>query len=236
MEARDAAGARSLDGWLVTRGAPLPEPAPLDFVVTGTPRSGTKYVARLLREVGFHCTHERYFNPWEVIVRSGRLDSRRRGDSSWLAAPYLSALPETVKVFHVVRDPLAAVNSIIGTGQIDWPADYRTFIARHCWGDENYWPADVAGDAQHFWLRWNAMIEESGRVLRRFHLESLASSLTDLVRDIDPQRAESLDVQAVLGAMPPTVNARPHLGAARLTRAELTPELCAVARAYGYDY
>jgi len=209
--------------------------AAIQFVVTGTPRSGTTYVARVLRKIGFDCHHERRFTPWEVVMDAYRLDDVPWGDSSWLAAPFLPMLPADTKVFHVLRDPLKTINSIIGTGQIDWPHDYRTFIAKHCWNDEDYWPADVAADAQTFWLRWNLMIERSGRVHRRFRVEDLPAVLPEIASTLGrTDVSEQLVAQAL--AVPADVNTRPHEASVRLTRADLTAECVEMARRYGYEY
>jgi hypothetical protein len=209
--------------------------AAIQFVVTGAPRSGTTYVARVLREIGVECHHERRFNPWEVVMEAYRLDDIPWGDASWLAAPFLPMLPEGTKVFHVVREPLKTLNSIIGTGQIDWPHDYRTFIAKHCWNDEDYWPADVAADAQTFWLRWNLMIERSGRVDRRFRVEDLPALLPAIASTLGrTDLSEQLVARAL--AVPADVNTRPHEASVQLTRADLTAECVEMARRYGYEY
>src|SRR5207247_654767 len=152
------------------------------------------------------------------------------------AAPFLHLLPADAKVFHVVRDPLNAVNSIIGTGQIDWPDDYRTFIAKHCWNDENYWPADLGQDAQTFWVRWNLMIEQSGRVSRRFRVEDIASALPGIVSDVGMIGISEQDIARVVEEVPSNVNKRKHRNPLRLTRHDLTAEFVHTARRYGYDY
>src|SRR6266536_2441135 len=128
---------------------------PIDFVITGTPRSGTSYIARILSYLGIECGHELVFNPWNFRYQEMRSNGKLWGESSWMAVPFLENIPSTTKVFHIVRNPIKTINSIIGTGHIHWPTDYRTFLALHCWGDENYWPSDVPAAAQEFWMMWN---------------------------------------------------------------------------------
>ena len=219
-----------------TQGAGERTKTGIHFVVTGTPRSGTRYVARVLQKLGFDCHHERHFTPWDVITEDCRLNDIPWGDSSWLAAPFLHMLPATTKVFHVVREPLHTLNSIIGTGQIDWPDDYRTFIAKHCWNDENYWPKNVGLDAQTFWVRWNLMIERSGRVNRRFRVEEIPAALLGIAADIGGSGISARDIAGVLDAVPRNVNTREHDSSLRLTRSDLTDECVEMARRYGYDY
>ena len=208
----------------------------IDFVVTGTPRSGTTYVSHILKNFGFDCLHERRFTPWEVVTDAYRLTSRPWGDASWLAAPFLPILPDSTKVFHVVREPLRTLNSIIGTGQIDWPDDYRTFIARYCWGDENYWPTNVELDAQTFWVRWNEMIEHSGRVVMRFRVEDMATALRRITSELGMTEVTEADVANALAGIRTDVNTRRHRPPGNVTRADLTAEFRETARRYGYDY
>ena len=212
------------------------KPSPIDFVVTGTPRSGTTYVAKVLQKLGLECRHERRFTPWDVVIESYRLNSVPWGDSSWLAAPFLHLLPPTTRVLHIVRDPLKTLNSIIGTGQIDWPDDYRTFIAKYCWNDENYWPTDVGRDAQVFWERWNLMIERSGRVTKRFKIEELPSIVPEVVSALGIPQVDGRMAAEAVETVPTTVNARKHYATVTLTRSDLTPECVEMARRYGYDY
>lgn len=113
----------------------------LKYLVTGTGRSGTVYMARLLTSVGVPCAHEAIFN-WrglhsakKVLRGEQGLDpsyvsrAHRVGDkwnymepwlnlsevvaeSSYLAAPFLAdPVLEGVPVIHVIRDPVKVVHS-----------------------------------------------------------------------------------------------------------------------------
>jgi hypothetical protein len=81
----------------------------LPYVVTGCARSGTRYISRLLSDLGLACGHERLFTPW---TRSVPPFGKLRGDSSWVAAPYLDALPSDVVVLHQIRHPMAVTRSL----------------------------------------------------------------------------------------------------------------------------
>ena len=210
----------------------------LDFVITGTPRSGTTYVASLLQELGVDCTHERCFDPWQVIFAEERPNTDPWGDSSWLAVPHLDDLPRSTSVVHVVRDPLKAINSIIGTGQLDWPHDYREFIAHHWRGDRDWWPNHLGNAGQGFWRDWNTRIEASGRVALRVQVESLANDFTTLVDVVDPKHVvSSLTTKPTEGRLSDRTNARPHYPPCpMLTRDSIDRETRELARRYGYDY
>jgi hypothetical protein len=207
----------------------------LHFVITGTPRSGTSYIARLFQAIGFDCGHEERFNPWH---KNHDQDFKPLGDSSWMAAPFLTELPPSTKVFHLVRDPVKAINSIIGTGQLHWPSDYRTFLARHFWGDSNYWPTDITVEAQHFWIRWNRIIEQSGRVTRRLQVERVREAIVEVAKEIKPEwdmSSKGLDV--AVKSVPRDFNTRPHIGGqGPVGVSDLTAECMFMARRYGYSY
>jgi hypothetical protein len=80
------------------------------FVVTGTARSGTTYMAALLGGLGLDLGHEDLFGP-----RTRSFDGwhGKLGDSSWLAAPFLGDLGDAL-VFHQVRHPLKVARSLLG--------------------------------------------------------------------------------------------------------------------------
>ena len=210
----------------------------LDFVVTGTPRSGTQYLSAVLRKLGIDCWHERSFHPSCVMLEGYRLNDRLWGESSWLAAPFLHLLPARTKVFHLVREPLDALNSIIGTRQLDKPkpSDFRTFLGRYCFGNEQHAPVDVAADAQTFWVRWHRLIEDSGRVTFRFRLEDTHSALLAIGTELGASQITEQAVAEAVNAVPKNVNTRPHRCPVRLLRSDLTPEFVDAARRYGYDY
>jgi hypothetical protein len=105
----DTAHTRIVDsGAAYTRA--VPEPG-RNFVVTGCGRSGTNYTASLLSELGVRCGHEAVFTPFTTAF-AGFGDWQ--GDSSWLAVPFLGALPAGTVVLHQVRDPEAVVSSFVG--------------------------------------------------------------------------------------------------------------------------
>ena len=165
----------------------------LKVVVTGTGRCGTVFMANLLTSMGWPCGHEAVFGPEGMerarrillgkerpensqISRNGTILSDQAplvGDSSYMAAPFLSELDTTV--IHVVRNPINVVASLVGgvfrnfSGAEpvhfeDAPDHilYESFIYRHL--------PELSEDMTQldrgclFYLRWNEMIEGSGKV------------------------------------------------------------------------
>lgn len=111
----------------------------LKCVITGTGRSGTVYLARVLTSLGLPCGHETIFDYYGFDVAMERINGNRPlklsdvsmmrfdgshclvihewlkdinsivADSSYLSAPYLGLVEASF--VHVVRDPLKVVNS-----------------------------------------------------------------------------------------------------------------------------
>jgi len=107
----------------------------LRYVVAGTGRCGTVFVAKLLTSLGVPCSHEGIFNSFDIknaidILRGekkvtpsdisckegnwispGELD-RVSAESSYMAAPFLdSSVLKCAKVVHLIRNPLKVISS-----------------------------------------------------------------------------------------------------------------------------
>lgn len=165
----------------------------LKVIVTGTGRCGTMFMANLLTTLGWPCGHEAIFGPEGLdrarevmsgayepenspISRMGDILSdgmRLVGDSSYMSAPFLREFDATV--VHLVRNPMPVVASLIGgvfrnftgpepTDFEDIPdhIKYESFIYRHL--PELGQEMPQLDRACLFYLRWNEMIEGSGRV------------------------------------------------------------------------
>jgi hypothetical protein len=165
----------------------------LKVLVTGTGRCGTVFMANLLTSLGWPCGHEAVFGTGGLGVArriiSGELEPenspiskngtilsdghRLVGDSSYMAAPFLSEVDATV--IHLVRNPIKVVGSLVGglfrnfsnpfpTHFEDLPGHilYERFIYEHLpeLGEE----MTQLDRGCLFYLRWNEMVEASGRV------------------------------------------------------------------------
>lgn len=86
------------------------------FVVTGSGRCGTTWMARALTRVGVPTGHEEVFNPW-----TREWPDYLRADSSWVAACKLDEVTEPVAL--LVRHPLAVVRSMVEIGFFSWDLD-----------------------------------------------------------------------------------------------------------------
>lgn len=108
----------------------------LKYLVTGTGRSGTVYMARLLSSIGIPCGHESIFTNQGLAEALNRLEGWSKADlsecakekcpdwkidvneikaeSSYMAAPYLEhPCLSKAKIIHVVRNPVEVINSFV---------------------------------------------------------------------------------------------------------------------------
>ena len=123
------------------------------FVIIGTGRCGTNFVADYLTAAGHPCGHEYFFRPSGPIYRINQSRSTPKGDSSWLAVPYL---PETdITSIHQTRAPLQVIKSFQKLGFFD-PLHYTRhkrfvdFARAHFDFSE-----DPLRSSMRWWLEWN---------------------------------------------------------------------------------
>lgn len=169
----------------------------LKYIVTGTGRCGTLFMANLLTSMGFPCSHEAIFTTRglefaENALRGGEkiISSKiSKGDnlsdfeieivaeSSYMAAPFLAHTK--AEIIHVVRNPINVIASLIGDGfrtfretepqhfdDIPSHFEYEQFIYDNI--PELSEEMSQIERACVFYIRWNQMIENSGKV-KIFH-------------------------------------------------------------------
>lgn len=160
----------------------------LQYLITGTGRSGTVYLANLLTSASLPCGHESIFTPWGYREARARLEGQAPvyvsaisreacgdwlpnpaelvADSSYMAAPFLdSDLLEGARIIHAVRHPLQVINSfVVGLGYFlePYPTDiWHQFIYSHLPELQQHWhPLERAA---LYYVRWNRMIEQRAR-------------------------------------------------------------------------
>jgi len=155
-------------------------------LVTGSGRSGTKYVCFVLRRLGLDVRHE---------------TMGRDGIASWCMAVDVERAPwgvprgayDFANVFHQVRHPLAVIASCTTFKDESW-----RFIREHV-----EWTADdcLLLRAAKYWLLWNERAEAGATW--RYRIEDLPL--------VFPEFCERLGVEvdpSVLGRVPTDVNTR----------------------------
>lgn len=212
------------------------------FLVTGAGRSGTGYIANVLTALGCLTGHEDIFGP-KKLRDSEELfwPPEVPGDSSWLGAPYLDALPQGTVVLHQVREPVANVRSSLRIQFFRTQSWYRSFAEQHA-------PALLSGSEAErclcYWLEWNRMAE-SART--KPALEYFRYRLEDIDREIVAEiclriglEASSARIDEVLADLPRDYNTRgdkAHDGDCRwseLPECDTKRAVQRLAASYGY--
>lgn len=163
----------------------------IHFLIVGTGRCGTVYMAKLLTEMGIPCGHERIFGyegleeAHKVLAKGGdnSIVSRRSNlqspglthhltaESSFMAVPFMRepCLSKT-KVIHVVRNPIKVIFSFVnGLEYFMWgkreKTKYEKFMTKYCPRiDET---DDYCSRAIRYYLDWNKLVVTDGDYL--FH-------------------------------------------------------------------
>lgn len=131
--------------------------------VIGTGRSGTGFMAAVLKAAGLDAAHECYWH-----AHGGPHASQLDVDVSWLALPAIESRvheygpdnqPWTGRTLHVVRHPIDTVRSLLGTGLFAPDMMGNTYAA-HAWRHSRV-AGMLAGHnplhaAVEFWCDWNA--------------------------------------------------------------------------------
>lgn len=235
------------------------------FVVTGTGRSGTGFIAAVLAEAGLRCGHETLFGPrTRRVPPFDALD----GDISWLAAPFVGALPPGTVVLHQLRDPVEVVSSWVGLRFLHERGPYSFLRAsgpprllyhevqtrlRRARGERSF----VARDFERFvlrhepsvgegattvdrclryWVRWNERVEAEAASAPVAYLRYRVEDVADRWHEL----AALLHVDPAVpdAARAAGVNSRPRHDAATIEDLRRSPDhaaFAALARRYGYD-
>lgn len=158
----------------------------LKYLICGTGRCGTVYMARVLTSLGISCGHESIFNYRGLenacdIIRGKKLPEVshcstydvRNGkpiekwveekdiiaESSYLAAPYLDHNTiKDVPLIHIVRDPLKVITSWVSTKTLENDKNsWGRFIYAHL--PQLYEIQNPVDKACFYFVKWNEMIE-----------------------------------------------------------------------------
>jgi len=171
--------------------------------VIGTGRSGTGYMAAVLKAAGLDAGHESYWH-----AHRGPRGSELDIDVSWLALPDIEAGRWSGPVLHVVRHPVDTVRSFLGTrffAESEMDNAYSAFARVHARTVAGVF--DMAA-AVEFWCEWNARCAAVADATIRLEDTMFAGS-------VDPF---PLAVERVFGKLPPAYGIAARLrGAAENT-------------------
>jgi hypothetical protein len=203
------------------------------FVVTGCPRSGTGYTAKLFRALGISCGHESVFGRRQGVGREPIDWSGFVGDSSWLAVPCLPL--DGVIVLHQVRDPLEFVRSLVGIRFLEDPDPPRPLrkqfvevVRRHA--PEVFEPETQVERAALLWETWNRRAERHATITYR--LEDLDEELLVRLGRLLELPIDEEAAQLALAAVSRRVNRRRRDES--VSYATIAPTVADLATRYGY--
>ena len=147
----------------------------LEYLVTGTGRCGTTYMAKFLTLSGLNCSHEAFYNCKACGGDLENSSSGQRvglpkpnvvsGEASLFAAPFASSFKG--KVIHLTRHPLLVIRSFVmdlkffheKLPKAEWQKKTQAFIAFHVPGIMDM--PDPISRAALFYIEWNKIIENS---------------------------------------------------------------------------
>lgn len=141
-----------------------------DYLITGTGRSGTRYAATLMTELGYPCSHETWYNIY------AECSGPPGGESSWLAVPRLPIPRPTVQL---VRHPHKVLESRVSSMFLSFNREgpktrWETYATVNMGWDavEPSVEIEVLTERNvEFILRWSEMIEATEPP--RFRVEDL---------------------------------------------------------------
>lgn len=127
------------------------------YLITGTPRSATLYMALLFQSAGIPIPHEQYFG----MPGGGFWLNHAIGDSSCIAVPFLERVPKGTKIIHIVRNPLKVLTAL-----------YRWQFLEDNDGMNSFWFSILSRGTMpswkkfdgldryiHYYIGWNRAIE-----------------------------------------------------------------------------
>lgn len=208
------------------------------FLITGTGRSGTGYISKLLAKVQLATGHEAVFNPGTLRELRSELAPQwdaYRGEASWMAAPFLGH-PEIkpLPTVQLVRNPLDIVRSLVGMGFFKGGV-HEPYLA---YAEQTLGiklrEMDYTEAACTFIVKWTEMIEAHN--LPRFRVEDLEDPnvfwemLKVLLEGATPDKSKIIEAVATT---PKNVNSRPRDES--VTWDDVTPELRDLAKRWGYE-
>jgi hypothetical protein len=155
------------------------------FLITGSGRSGTKYMATVLRQCGLDVGHER-------PGRDGIVSSYYCFEAAWYPGQHVAPRPAFDVVLHQVRHPLRSIASITTGHSWKWTCQFlpvgprAPLLRRACW---NWLVFNEEAERQAiFTYRVEDLEEAWGEIERLLGFEADYRSISDVPRDINARR------------------------------------------------
>lgn len=206
------------------------------ILVTGCPRSGLGHVAGLLERLGVPCGRSELFNSPALEFGAPKWPRKRTAEASWEAAPYAEALPAGTVVVHVVRHPLATLDSLWRARLFRSRSDARAFVERHATALTHGLPVDQTA---RLWIEWNELAESArdagGVRYVRVRIEALDESALRWIGELSEREFRRADLTKALESTVRTSSTELALGDwTSLRGTETLSRIDELAARYGY--
>jgi hypothetical protein len=133
----------------------------IDFLIVGTPKSGTRYIAEIFKKLGIETWHERFIGPRSIQLHNMKRDVY--GSVDYATAGIIHQLPKSILIVQHLRHPVDACNSLMKTA---------TFTTWRPWADiwgmpdgydetinfKNISQEQREAEASHFWFQLNSRV------------------------------------------------------------------------------
>lgn len=200
----------------------------LEFLITGTGKCGTVYMANLLSQLEIPCGHEAIFTNKGLEEAKKRLsdptiirfsectknlpkwtnEQNIVSDSSYMCAPFLDwdHLKDT-KIIHIVRNPIEVISSFI-KGEyfnLKWPEitiPFQNFIKIHV-------PQVYENDLNNinrcalYYVEWNKMIEHK-LLNKNYMIYKIENSLEQIYEFVNKIPQKEINIDKKINSWKPT--------------------------------
>jgi len=194
------------------------------LIVTGSGRSGTRWLSRSLTAAGVTCGHESVYGV-ERFERGVALDDRLwRAEASWLV-PMARYIPDDAYIVHVHRHPLEVIGSRLGRVGTESFARHWSIVTRHF---PDLGRTDALTALATMWVEWIGLLAPIAHEMR---------ALSDVYPETVRRWASRVNPDAVAVAVPRDQNRAEGTLVQRVTwsQVEHVPGLIQVARQLGYE-
>lgn len=159
----------------------------LRYIMTGTGRNGSGYIANILNKNGIKTGHENLFgicprSTSYVDYARNNIKSNKilQAESSWLIAPFLREdfISKDTKLLHIIRNPYHFIKSTVEINDINLKNAHSPYV-RHVM---KYGKVDLKSQIPSltdFYLNWITMIEDQRKLFNNsaiIKLEELKDS------------------------------------------------------------
>lgn len=228
----------------------------LKFLVVGTGKCGTVYMANLLSAWDIPCGHESIFTNQGLEEAKERLKDPNKikfsectialpkwvnlteiiADSSYMSAPFLdNEILKDTKIIHLIRNPIKVINSFIAGDYFDkvWPeitVPFQNFIKQYI-PDLYENDLDKINRCALFYLRWSELIEKQIQN-KEFIVHKIENDDLDLKDFLEIEKIKEIKINKKINSWAVNKN----IFSIKNLNSEIQKNLIEFSNKYGYNY